>query len=89
MERERERERDSERVVLSEHTQDQSLIYKILWIWTFIEVHIPSICLRTVRDGNSIIVRNAKIILCLIQFALQIVHTGDGQHKLGRVHPHL
>ena len=87
----RERERDSKRVVLSEHTQDQSLIYmyKILWIWTFIEVHIPSICLRTVCDGNLIIVRNAKVVLCLIQFALQIVHTGDGQHKLGRVHPHL
>ena len=34
-------------------------------------------------------VRNAEVVLGLVQLGLQAVHTGDGQHELGRVRPHL
>ena len=34
-------------------------------------------------------VRNAEVILGLVQLGLQAVHTGDGQHELRGVRPHL
>ena len=34
-------------------------------------------------------VGNAEVILGLVQLGLQAVHTGDGQHELGGVRPHL
>ena len=34
-------------------------------------------------------VGNAEVILGLVQLGLQAVHTGDGQHELRGVRPHL
>ena len=34
-------------------------------------------------------VRNAKVILSLVELGLQTVHAGNGQHELRRVRPHL
>ena len=34
-------------------------------------------------------VRNAKVILSLVELGLQTVHAGNGQHELRRVGPHL
>ena len=34
-------------------------------------------------------VRNAKVILSLVELGLQIVHAGYGQHELRRVQLHL
>ena len=34
-------------------------------------------------------VRNAEVILSLVELGLETVHTGDDQHELGRVGPHL
>ena len=34
-------------------------------------------------------VRNVEVILGLVQLGLQAVHTGDGQHELWGVRPHL
>ena len=34
-------------------------------------------------------VRNAEIILSLVELGLLTVHTGNGQHELRRVGPHL
>jgi hypothetical protein len=35
------------------------------------------------------VVRNTEVILGLAQLSLQTVHTGDSQHELGGVRPHL
>ena len=34
-------------------------------------------------------VGNAEVVLGLVQLGLQTVHTGDGQHELRGVRPHL
>ena len=34
-------------------------------------------------------VRNAEVVLGLVQLGLQAVHTGDGQHELGGVRPNM
>ena len=42
-----------------------------------------------VSNGDLPVVRNAEVVLGLVQLGLQAVHTGDGQHELGGVRPHL
>ena len=34
-------------------------------------------------------VRNAEVILSLVELGLRTVHAGNGQHELRRVRPHL
>ena len=51
--------------------------------------HIPSVLVRAVSYGDPPVVGNAEVILGLVQLGLQAVHTGDGQHELRGVRPHL
>ena len=52
-------------------------------------MHIPSVLVRAISYRDPPVVRNAEVILGLVKLGLQAVHTGDGQHKLGGVRPHL
>ena len=51
--------------------------------------YIPGVLVRAVSNGDPPMVRNAEVILGLVQLGLQAVHTGDGQHELWGVRPHL
>ena len=71
--RERERERERELIVCKADTH----------------AYIPSVLVRVVSYGDPPVVGNAEVILGLVQLGLQAVHTGDGQHELRGVRPHL
>jgi hypothetical protein len=51
--------------------------------------YIPGVLGRAVSYGDPSMVRNTEVILGLAQLGLQTVHTGDSQHELGGVRPHL
>ena len=51
--------------------------------------YIPGVLVRAVSNGDPPVVRNAEVVLGLVQLGLQAVHTGDGQHELGGVRSNL
>ena len=51
--------------------------------------HVPGVLVRVVSYRDPSIVRNAEVILGLVQLRLQTVHIGDRQHELRGVKSNL
>jgi hypothetical protein len=75
---------DPDKGLAGEHTSQN--LHKVN---TNTHTHIPGVLGRAVGYGDPPVVRNTEVVLGLAQLSLQTVHTGDGQHELGGVRPHL